>query len=68
MLFVLVGVIGELYIGGVGIVWGYLNCLELIIEWFICYLFNEEECLYCMGDLVCYLFDGNLDYLRRIDN
>lgn len=65
---VLVGVMGEFYIGGVGLVKGYLNCLELIFEWFIFYLFKEGERLYRIGDFVRYFFDGNIDYLGRMDN
>ena len=63
-----VGVTGELYIGGAGIARGYLNRPELTTERFIRHPFNEEERLYRTGDLVRYLPDGNLDYLRRIDN
>ncbi|MEC3557220.1 thioesterase domain-containing protein, partial [Bacillus thuringiensis] len=61
-------VTGELYIGGAGIARGYLNRPELTAERFIRHPFNEEERLYRTGDLVRYLPDGNLDYLRRIDN
>ena len=68
MLPVPVGVTGELYIGGAGIARGYLNRPELTTERFIRHPFNEEEHLYRTGDLVRYLPDGNLDYLRRIDN
>ncbi|SCN41681.1 non-ribosomal peptide synthetase [Bacillus wiedmannii] len=63
-----VGVTGELYIGGAGIARGYLNRPELTAERFIRHPFNEEERLYRTGDLVRYSPDGNLDYLRRIDN
>ncbi|HCX50653.1 MAG TPA: non-ribosomal peptide synthetase, partial [Bacillus sp. (in: Bacteria)] len=63
-----VGVTGELYIGGAGIARGYLNRPELTAERFIRHPFNKEERLYRTGDLVRYLPDGNLDYLRRIDN
>ncbi|MCI0767842.1 non-ribosomal peptide synthase/polyketide synthase [Bacillus sp. TL12] len=63
-----VGVTGELYIGGAGIARGYLNRPELTAERFIRHPFNEEERLYRTGDLVRYLPDGNLDYVRRIDN
>ena len=45
-----------------------MNRPELTAERFICHPFNEEERLYRTGDLVRYLPDGNLDYLRRIDN
>lgn len=45
-----------------------MNRPELTTERFIRHPFNEEERLYRTGDLVRYLPDGNLDYLRRIDN
>jgi len=67
---VLVGVKGELYIGGMGIARGYLNRPELTAEKFIRNPFSDEPGarLYKTGDLARYLPDGNIDYLGRIDN
>ncbi len=67
-LLVPVGVMGELYIGGVGLAKGYLNRPELTSERFISHPFKEGERLYRTGDLVRYLPDGNIDYLGRMDN
>ncbi|MBW4613205.1 MAG: amino acid adenylation domain-containing protein [Desmonostoc vinosum HA7617-LM4] len=62
-----VGVPGELHIGGVGLARGYLNRLELTQEKFIPHPFGCGR-LYKTGDLACYLSDGNIEYLGRIDN
>ncbi|MDM8558174.1 amino acid adenylation domain-containing protein [Candidatus Parabeggiatoa sp. HSG14] len=65
-----IGIPGELHIGGVGLARGYLNRLELTKERFIPNPFSDEPNarLYKTGDLVCYLPDGNIEYLGRIDN
>ena len=68
-----IGVPGELYIGGAGLGRGYLNRPELTAERFIPNPFNKEissqkSKLYKTGDLVCYLPDGNLRFLGRIDH
>ncbi|MEH2068927.1 MAG: amino acid adenylation domain-containing protein [Nostoc sp.] len=65
-----IGVPGELYIGGVSLARGYLNRLELTQEKFIFNPFDKSggSRLYKTGDLVCYLQDGNIEYLGRIDN
>lgn len=60
--------VGEFYFGGVGLVCGYFNWLDLIIECFILYFFKDGEWLYWMGDLVRYMNDCNLEYIGRIDN
>jgi amino acid adenylation domain-containing protein len=62
-----VGVTGELYLGGVGVARGYLNRPELTAERFIPNPFRAGDRLYRTGDLVCYLPDGNLKYLARVD-
>lgn len=46
----LIGLVGELYIGGDGVVRGYFNCFELNVEWFIFSFFVEGDCFYKMGD------------------
>ena len=65
-----VGVVGEIYIGGVGVARGYLNRAELTAEKFIDHSFNGEPArrLYRTGDLARYLPDGNIEFLGRIDN
>lgn len=65
-----VEVIGELYIGGVGVARGYLNQPELTAEKFIPNPFSEAPGtrLYKTGDLVRYRPDGNLEFLSRIDH
>jgi amino acid adenylation domain-containing protein len=64
------GVVGELYIGGIGIAQGYLNRPELSAEKFIPDPFNGEAggYLYRTGDLGCFLADGNIEFLGRMDH
>jgi amino acid adenylation domain-containing protein len=65
-----IGVVGELYIGGVGLARGYLNRPDLTAERFIPDPFSEEPGarLYRTGDLARYLPDGNIEYVGRIDH
>ena len=65
-----VGVLGEIYIGGVGLARGYLNRPELTTEKFIPNIFSSESgsLLYRTGDLARYRSAGNLDFLGRVDN
>ncbi|MFB2896611.1 amino acid adenylation domain-containing protein, partial [Aerosakkonemataceae cyanobacterium BLCC-F50] len=65
-----INVAGELYIGGAGVGRGYLNLPELTDEKFIPNPFdiNPNSRLYKTGDLACYLPDGAIKYLGRIDN
>ncbi|MXS86019.1 hypothetical protein ABO04_08895 [Nitrosomonas sp. HPC101] len=66
-----IGVSGELYIGGAGLVRGYQNRAALIAERFIPNLFSRQllgERLYRTGDLVRYRADGNIEYLGRTDH
>jgi len=65
----LVGVPGELHIGGSGLARGYLNRPELTAEKFIAHPFSQTpgERLYKTGDLARYLPDGNIEYLGRMD-
>jgi amino acid adenylation domain-containing protein len=64
-----VGVVGELYIGGIGVALGYHNRQELTAEKFIPDPFTAEsgQRLYRTGDLGRYLPDGNIEFLGRID-
>ncbi|WP_299249751.1 non-ribosomal peptide synthetase, partial [uncultured Aquimarina sp.] len=70
-----VGVVGELYIGGVGISRGYLNREELTADRFINDPFGTKEDvvngntrIYKTGDLVRWLPDGNIEYIGRNDD
>lgn len=64
-----IGVAGELYIGGAGIVRGYLKRAELTAERFIPDPFQADGGrLYKTGDLARYRSDGALEFLGRIDH
>ncbi|MGM3305324.1 amino acid adenylation domain-containing protein [Anabaena sp. WFMT] len=62
-----IGVPGELYIGGDSLARGYLNRPDLTNERFIPNPYSTSERIYKTGDLACYLPDGNIEYLGRID-
>ena len=64
-----VGVVGEIYIGGVGVASGYLNRPELTAERFVRDPFNAapRARIYRTGDLGRYLPDGNIEFLGRND-
>lgn len=70
-----IGVVGELYIGGIGLARGYLNSSDLTAESFIFNPFQTREerkegkntRLYKTGDLVRWLPNGNLEYIGRND-
>lgn len=62
------GVIGELYIGGLGVGRGYLRRPELNEQKFVPNPFGRpDERLYRTGDLVRYLDDGNVEFIGRRD-
>ena len=73
------GVIGELYVGGVGLAQGYLHQPELTAEKFAMHSFNKvsdnhglssttAKRLYATGDLVRWLANGELEFIGRVDN
>jgi acyl carrier protein len=61
------GGIGNLLIGGDGVVRGYLNRPELTAERFINDPFRSGGKLYRTGDLARFLADGNLEFIGRAD-
>ena len=64
-----VGIPGELYVGGDGLARGYLNRPAQTAEKFIPNVFSSEPGtrLYSTGDLVRYLPNGELEFIRRVD-
>jgi amino acid adenylation domain-containing protein/non-ribosomal peptide synthase protein (TIGR01720 family) len=62
------GVIGEIYIGGLGLAKGYLNQPELTKEKFVTNPFKSGERLYRTGDLGRWLPDGNMAFIGRMDD
>ena len=65
-----IGVLGELHIAGVGLARGYLNRPQKTAETFIPNPFSHEprSRLYKTGDLACYLSDGRIRLLGRLDH
>jgi amino acid adenylation domain-containing protein len=61
------GGIGNLLIGGDGVVRGYLNQPELTAERFVSDPFRQGGRLYRTGDLARFLADGNLEFMGRAD-
>ncbi len=64
-----IGVPGELHIGGVGVVRGYLHRPDLTAERFIPDPFSaiHGQRLYATGDLARYGIDGTIEFLGRLD-
>ncbi|HHJ18694.1 MAG TPA: amino acid adenylation domain-containing protein, partial [Gammaproteobacteria bacterium] len=60
-----VGVAGELYIAGAGVVRGYLRRTDLTAERFIV---HQGERLYRSGDLARFLPNGDVEHLGRVDD
>ncbi len=67
-----IGVVGELYIGGIGVGPGYLHDAARTARAFIPNPFQAAADagarLYKTGDLARYLPDGTLEFVRRIDH
>ncbi len=66
-----VGVTGELFVGGDGLAWGYLNRPDLTAERFVPDRFSlsgrSGDRLYKTGDLVRRRADGAIEFLGRTD-
>jgi amino acid adenylation domain-containing protein len=64
------GVGGELCIGGAGLARGYVNRPEATAEKFVTNPFSDEpgSRLYKTGDRACYLPDGQIAFLGRLDD
>jgi amino acid adenylation domain-containing protein len=67
-----IGVKGEIYIGGEGVAWGYLNNPELTSEKFLSVSYRSyrsyiSKKIYKTGDLARWLPGGNIEFIGRID-
>jgi amino acid adenylation domain-containing protein/FkbM family methyltransferase len=64
-----IGVAGELYLGGAGLARGYLEDAALTAQRFVPHPYSNERGtrLYRTGDLVRYRFNGELEFLGRVD-
>ncbi len=65
-----IGVMGELYVGGIGVGPGYLNDPARTAEVFLPDPFSQEPGarLYKTGDMARYLPDGTLEFIGRADH
>ena len=62
------GCVGELYIGGEGVTYGYLNNPELDTKLFVDDLFFGRGKMYRTGDLARFLITGELEYLGKMND
>ena len=63
------GAIGQLYVGGFGVAYGYWNKPEQTASAFIPHPFSNDrgERLYRTGDQVCLKADGSIEFIGRVD-
>ncbi|KAJ1961762.1 hypothetical protein IWQ62_003758, partial [Dispira parvispora] len=62
-----IGVVGEIYIGGVGVSHGYINRPDLNNTWFLPNRFNTGR-LYRTGDYGRWLPNAEIDFVGRVDD
>lgn len=62
-----IGVAGELCVSGKGLARGYFGNTELTNQKYIINPYRQGERMYCTGDLVRWLPDGNMEFMGRID-
>ncbi len=63
------GAIGELYLAGDGLAWGYLNKPDLTADKFLQFpIWGQQQRVYRTGDFARIHLDGNIEYLGRKDD
>lgn len=62
------GVVGEIYVGGLGVSRGYINRPELNANSFIASPFNQKDILFKTGDLGKWLEDHTIQLIGRTDS
>ncbi len=62
------GIPGEIYVAGNGVSLGYIGREDLTNEKFIINPFNSGERMYKTGDIGRVLFNGEVEYLGRVDS
>ncbi len=63
-----VGVVGEIYLGGIGVSPGYINLPELTRDRFVNDPYNSGSTLFKTGDIGRLLHDGRYEIIGRMDD